>query len=163
MGSGRTGTHSLNSWWSLRSCYMMETVTNANVTIETVESFQDMEFCIILLRANMGNIWASAIFWECFSLSIATLCNINASNQGEVALKVLVFGNNTSFCGKSSVNWLPHPNFDVFHKSFHNLTIVFREQCSRARRKLHVCSASRFTFSNFNRGNSKISVFSGIC
>ena len=76
--------------------------------------------------------------WGIFNLNIATLCKINAPNPGEMALKVSICGNNTKFCEKSSANWIPQPNFDVFHKSFHNLTQIFREQYSPARAIFHV-------------------------
>ena len=56
-----------------------------------------------------------------------------------MALKVLICGNDATYCGKFSKNLLPHPSFEGFHKSFHNLTEFFREQCSRARAKFHVC------------------------
>ena len=66
-----------------------------------------------------------------FSLFIATIDNINRSNQGILDLKVPICGNYATFCGILSKNLLPQPSFEEFHKSFHNLTEFFREQCSR--------------------------------
>ena len=61
-----------------------------------------------------------------------------------MTLKVPICGNDATFCGILSKNSLPEPSFEEFHKYFHNLTEFFREQCSRARAKFHVCTYYAF-------------------
>ena len=46
-------------------------------------------------------------------------------------LKSANLWNDTTCCEKLEENLLPQPNFDEFHKSFHNLTQIFPEQCLR--------------------------------
>ena len=69
-----------------------------------------MEFFILLPRAKIGNLQASAIFWLFRHLS-----------------------NHAKY-------WLPHLECHEFYISFHNLGEIFRELCSRAREVFRVCT-----------------------
>ena len=102
-------------------------------------AWEDMELYISSTSQN----WQFPGFRQnigIFSLFIATLDNTNASNQGKWALLLLIWGNNETLFRKTSNISLPQPNFDDFHRSFHNLTLIFRKQCSHARSKCHFCS-----------------------
>ena len=81
-----------------------------------------MEFCIILPRAKIGKVAASAKNLGFFSLFIATQHNISTSYHRKRALKVPICGNNATLYGKHSYHFLPE-----------------QEQCSCARAKIHVC------------------------
>ena len=74
------------------------------------------------------------IFFWVLSLIIATIDNINQSNQWKITVDMPISGNNATFCGKHSKNLLPQPSFEEFHKSFHNLKELFRKQWA-----LHCC------------------------
>ena len=49
-----------------------------------------------------------------FNLSIATIDNINSSNQGKMILKVPICGNDATCCGKPSFEEITHilPKYD---------------------------------------------------
>ena len=91
----------------------------------------DMEFCIIIPRAKIGSLSASA---KCSGF-LATIYNINSSNQLNLAFKVIIWGNYATFCGIILKNLFSQPSFEEFH----NMPEFFCEQCSCARSKFHVC------------------------
>ena len=100
----------------------------------------DMEFFIILPRAKISKLPASAFFLEILAYLMQKLDHIKPSNQGQMAFKMPICGNNATYCGILSQNLIIQSSFEGFPKSFHNLTEFFREQCSRARAKFHVCN-----------------------
>ena len=50
----------------------------------------------------------------------------NELNQVNGALQLPICQANATFCGKPLGTLLPQPAFEVIHKSYHNLTKIFR-------------------------------------
>ena len=97
-------------------------------------SLPDMEFCIILPRAKIGNFAVPQFFWNFYlihSRNTQKRCIISRKR----GFSNYQFVDNKRLCGK------PTACFEIFHEFFHNLKKIFHKQCSRVGTKYHVWMA----------------------
>ena len=91
----------------------------------------DMECCIICLQAKICNLQASTIL-EGFIASLKSHCTLCSAHYKNI--KSWKRDCNTVIVPIFRYNFWENPLFDVFHKSSHNLTQIFRKiPCLNAR------------------------------